>query len=233
MDYQVIIPAAGSGKRMGAGYNKLFLELAGRPIIFHTIDVFASDPNCKKIILVIQPADEKWFIERLEKESYMTDIQFALGGMERQYSVYNGLKSASPDGVVLVHDGARPFIGLDTIDELVSVAAKNGSAILAVPVKDTIKKVRGLEVMETIERSSLWQVQTPQAFHFSVLYNAHVRAEAEHFMGTDEASLVERAGFSVKIVQGDYDNIKLTTQEDLYFAEAILKKRQHKKEGRN
>ncbi|MBO1005834.1 2-C-methyl-D-erythritol 4-phosphate cytidylyltransferase [Pseudogracilibacillus auburnensis] len=233
MDYQVIIPAAGSGKRMGAGYNKLFLELAGRPIIFHTLDVFASDPACKKIILVVQSAEEEWFLQQLGKETYTTEIQFAHGGTERQHSVYNGLKSALPEGVVLVHDGARPFIEHDTIGELISVATKSGAAIVAVPVKDTIKKVKDLDVVETIERSSLWQVQTPQAFHFSVLYNAHARAEAEHFMGTDEASLVERAGYSVKIVQGDYDNIKLTTPEDLYFAEAILKKRHHKREERN
>ncbi|MBS4179698.1 2-C-methyl-D-erythritol 4-phosphate cytidylyltransferase [Lederbergia citrea] len=225
MDYQVIIPAAGSGKRMGAGHNKLFLKLGRRPIILHTMDVFTADPNCRKVILVIQHNDEEYFKEILEDVDHSPKIQLVYGGNERQDSVYNGLKAACADGIILVHDGARPFIRLKTISQLVRSAVESGAAIAAVPVKDTIKKAVGHEVVETVERSSLWQVQTPQAFRFSVLLNAHEQARNECFLGTDEASLVERTSHTVKIVESDYDNIKLTTPEDLYFAEAIMEKR--------
>lgn len=224
MSYQVIIPAAGSGKRMGAGFNKLRLELAGSPIILHTLHVFISDPECSKIILVIDSRDQQFFEELLTRN--LTKVELVNGGSERQYSVYNGLQVADQNGIILVHDGARPFITHATIKNLVETASMSGAAIAAVPVKDTIKRVEGLEVVETLERSSLWQVQTPQAFRFSVLHEAHKKARDENFLGTDEASLVERIGYPVKIVESDYDNIKLTTPEDLFFANAILEKRQ-------
>ncbi|HEY4551728.1 MAG TPA: 2-C-methyl-D-erythritol 4-phosphate cytidylyltransferase [Bacillaceae bacterium] len=227
MEYQVIIPAAGSGKRMGAGRNKLFLELNGRPVILHTLDVFAADPLCRKIILVIQPGDEDYFSYILAGERCMEKIIMVHGGEERQYSVHNGLLAADREGLVLVHDGARPFIRSEAVRRLAEAAGQYGAAIAAVPVKDTIKKATNLEVVETVERSSLWQVQTPQAFRFSVLMEAHEQARRDRFLGTDEASLVERNGYPVRIVESDYDNIKLTTPEDLYFAEAILKKREH------
>ncbi|MEK5520978.1 2-C-methyl-D-erythritol 4-phosphate cytidylyltransferase [Heyndrickxia sporothermodurans] len=223
MDYQVIIPAAGQGKRMGAGKNKLLLELQEQPVILHTLNVFLHDQNCKGIILVIQPDDELMFKELLNPME--EKIKTVYGGTERQFSVYNGLQAVKDTEIVLVHDGARPFIKLSIIHQLVNDAHMHGAAIAAVPVKDTIKKVTQNQVMETVERSSLWQVQTPQAFRFSILFHAHQQAHLEKFLGTDESSLVERLGYPVNIVTGDYDNIKLTTPEDLYFAEAILKKR--------
>ncbi|KYD10983.1 2-C-methyl-D-erythritol 4-phosphate cytidylyltransferase [Heyndrickxia sporothermodurans] len=223
MDYQVIIPAAGQGKRMGAGKNKLLLELQEQPVILHTLNVFLHDQNCKGIILVIQPDDELMFKELLNPME--EKIKTVYGGTERQFSVYNGLQAVKDTEIVLVHDGARPFIKLSIIHQLVNDAHMHGAAIAAVPVKDTIKKVMQNQVMETVERSSLWHVQTPQAFRFSILFHAHQQAHREKFLGTDESSLVERLGYPVNIVTGDYDNIKLTTPEDLYFAEAILKKR--------
>ncbi|MBL5766555.1 2-C-methyl-D-erythritol 4-phosphate cytidylyltransferase [Heyndrickxia sporothermodurans] len=227
MDYQVIIPAAGQGKRMGAGKNKLLLELQEQPVILHTLNVFLHDQNCKGIILVIQPDDELMFKELLNPME--EKIKTVYGGTERQFSVYNGLQAVKDTEIVLVHDGARPFIKLSIIHQLVNDAHMHGAAIAAVPVKDTIKKVMQNQVMETVERSSLWQVQTPQAFRFSILFHAHQQAHREKFLGTDESSLVERLGYPVNIVTGDYDNIKLTTPEDLYFAEAILKKRSEMK----
>ncbi|MGE6260837.1 2-C-methyl-D-erythritol 4-phosphate cytidylyltransferase [Heyndrickxia sporothermodurans] len=225
MNYQVIIPAAGQGKRMGVGKNKLLLELQEQPIILHTINVFLNDIYCKGIILVIQPDDEQVF-KKILKECPMNEkIKMVYGGIERQNSVYNGLLAIEDTDIVLVHDGARPFIKLSIIHQLAWKASEKGAAIAAVPIKDTIKKVDNNQVMETVERSSLWQVQTPQAFRFAILFNAHQQANKEEFLGTDEASLVERLEYPVQIVTGDYDNIKLTTPEDLYFAEAILKKR--------
>jgi len=225
MEYQVIIPAAGQGKRMGAGKNKLFLHLNGKPIISHTLKVFLEDEKCNGIILVIQPDDEAFFKKLLKTHRTTKKIQMVFGGTERQYSVFNGLQVTKEGSIILVHDGARPFIRHEVIHQLAEVAHEKGAAIAAVPVKDTIKKVQDFQVMETIERTSLWQVQTPQAFRFSLLLEAHHQALQENFLGTDEASLVERLQFPVQIVTADYDNIKLTTPEDLYIAEAILKHR--------
>lgn len=226
MPYQVIIPAAGQGKRMGAGKNKLLLTLEGVPILIHTLRVFEADAECTGIILAISPNDEQQFKSLLKEYGIHKVSSLVNGGKERQDSVYNGLRAVHAlDGVVLVHDAARPFIKMETIHKLVEVASKDGGAIVAVPVKDTIKKAADSMVAETVDRSSLWSVQTPQAFRASVLLEAHNKAMREQFIGTDESSLVERIPHPVSIIEGDYDNIKLTTPEDLYFAEAILRKR--------
>ncbi|MBT2638080.1 MULTISPECIES: 2-C-methyl-D-erythritol 4-phosphate cytidylyltransferase [unclassified Bacillus (in: firmicutes)] len=226
MPYQVIIPAAGQGKRMGAGKNKLLLTLEGVPILIHTLRVFETDAECSGIILAISPSDEQQFKSLLKEYDIHKVSSLVNGGKERQDSVYNGLRAVhSMDGIVLVHDAARPFIKIETIHKLVEAASKDGGAIVAVPVKDTIKKAADSMVAETVERSSLWAVQTPQAFRVSVLLEAHNKAMREQFIGTDESSLVERIPHRVSIIEGDYDNIKLTTPEDLYFAEAILRKR--------
>lgn len=226
MPYQVIIPAAGQGKRMGAGKNKLLLTLEGVPILIHTLRVFEGDAECSGIILAISPSDEQQFKSLLKEYGIHKVSSLVNGGKERQDSVYNGLRAVpSMEGIVLVHDAARPFIKIETIHKLVEAASKEGGAIVAVPVKDTIKKAADSMVAETVERSSLWAVQTPQAFRVSVLLEAHNKAMREQFIGTDESSLVERIPHPVSIIEGDYDNIKLTTPEDLYFAEAILRKR--------
>jgi 2-C-methyl-D-erythritol 4-phosphate cytidylyltransferase len=225
MPYQVIIPAAGQGKRMGAGKNKLLLTLEGVPILIHTLRVFEADDECTGIILAISPSDEQQFKSLLKEYGIHKVSSLVNGGKERQDSVYNGLEAVHAlDGIVLVHDAARPFIKIDTIHRLVEAAGKDGGAIVAVPVKDTIKKAANGVVAETVERSSLWAVQTPQAFRTSVLLEAHNKAMREQFIGTDESSLVERIPHPVSIIEGDYDNIKLTTPEDLYFAQAILRK---------
>lgn len=224
MAYEVIIPAAGQGKRMGAGKNKLLLELNDVPVLIHTLRVFEQDPQCEGMILAISPEDEESFRKLLERYNIQKVSRLVYGGKERQHSVYNGLMAASTDDVILVHDGARPFIDVKFIHELVEVAKDHGAAVVAVPVKDTIKRVHQNEVVETVDRSSLWAIQTPQAFRISILKEAHKRAQEADFLGTDEASLVERLPYPVKIVEGSYDNIKLTTKEDLYFAEAILRK---------
>lgn len=224
MAYEVIIPAAGQGKRMGAGKNKLLLELNDVPVLIHTLRVFEQDPQCEGMILAISPEDEESFRKLLERYNIQKVSSLVYGGKERQHSVYNGLMAASTDDVILVHDGARPFIDIKFINELVEVAKDDGAAVVAVPVKDTIKRVQHNEVVETVDRSSLWAIQTPQAFRISILKEAHKRAQEADFLGTDEASLVERLPYPVKIVEGSYDNIKLTTKEDLYFAEAILRK---------
>lgn len=231
MSYQVIIPAAGQGTRMRAGKNKVLLQLMETPILIHTLKVFESDEACEGIILAISAGDEEHFSSLLKEYRIKKVTSLVVGGKERQHSVYNGLQAVKNEGIVLVHDAARPFITKTVIHELVTVAKRDGAAVVAVPVKDTIKKVHQFEVVETIERSSLWAIQTPQAFRVSLLKEAHKWATEQQFLGTDEASLVERLQVPVKIVEGDYNNIKLTTPEDLYFAEAIIKQRDYQKRG--
>jgi 2-C-methyl-D-erythritol 4-phosphate cytidylyltransferase len=227
MAYRVVIPAAGQGKRMGAGKNKLLLTLNHVPVLIHTLKVFEGDEKCEGIVLSVHPQDEKEIRSLLQEYEIKKVTAIVPGGAERQHSVYNGLKALSDNGIVLVHDAARPFIDLETIHRLTDLAEENGAAIVAVPVKDTIKRVQSNTVTETVERSSLWAVQTPQAFRVSLLLEAHRKADAEGFIGTDDASLVERLGHKVIVTEGNYDNIKLTTPEDLFFAEAILRKKQY------
>ncbi|MEC3704736.1 2-C-methyl-D-erythritol 4-phosphate cytidylyltransferase, partial [Bacillus subtilis] len=185
--------------------------------------VFDSHRQCEKIILVINEQEREHFQQLLCDYPFQTSIELVAGGDERQHSVYKGLKAVKQEKIVLVHDGARPFIKHEQIDELIAEAEQTGAAILAVPVKDTIKRVKDLQVSETIERSSLWAVQTPQAFRLSLLMKAHAEAERKGFLGTDDASLVEQMeGGSVRVVEGSYTNIKLTTPDDLTSAEAIM-----------
>ncbi|MDN3019628.1 2-C-methyl-D-erythritol 4-phosphate cytidylyltransferase [Paenibacillus sp. BSR1-1] len=225
MSYQVILPAAGQGKRMGAGKNKLLLTLNEIPVLIHTLRVFNEDEACDGIILAIHPQDEAEFIALLKKHQIKKVINLVPGGKERQHSIYNALKTVKSAGIILVHDAARPFIQKEHIHRLTDKAVETGAAIIGVPAKDTMKKVQDGIVAETVERSSLWAVQTPQAFRISLLKEAYENAEKDQFLGTDDASLVERLNHPVAMVEGDYDNIKLTTPEDLFFAEAILKKR--------
>lgn len=225
MKYQVMVLAAGQGKRMKAGRNKQFIELEGKPVIIHTLTVFENDPMCEEIKLVINEKEVPIFKELLATYQIAKVSEMVLGGKERQDSVYNGLLRMENAEIVLVHDGARPFIRQEVIHRLVEKAKLEGAAIVGVPVKDTIKKVNSdLLIMETVERAALWLIQTPQAFRYPILQKAHQQAKEEQYLGTDESSLVERIGVPVHMVEGEYENIKLTTPEDLIVANAILKK---------
>ena len=210
---------------MGAGRNKLFLDLDGAPSFIHTLQVFEEDPNCSGVILVINDLEKNDFQASLDKFGIKKVIGFVSGGKERQYSVYHGVQAIKNDGIVLVHDGARPFLDVELINGLVEGAENYGASVLAVPVKDTVKKATGNKVKETVESPGLRAIQTPQAFRMPLLRRAHEMAMKEGFLGTDDASLVERLGHDVIIIEGSYDNIKLTTPEDLFFADAILHKR--------
>jgi 2-C-methyl-D-erythritol 4-phosphate cytidylyltransferase len=225
MKYTLIIPAAGQGKRMGAGKNKLFLEMAGEPIFIHTLRKFDQDEQCEKIVLVINMEEKEIFSTYLSAYNIQKQITYVPGGKERQESVYNGIRSVLDDEYVVVHDGARPFVEEEVTRRVVEAAVVAGAAICAVPVKDTIKRVVNEVVQDTVERSSLWSVQTPQAFRLPLLVKAHETAVADKFLGTDDASLVERLGEKVQVVVGDYCNIKVTTPEDLLLSESFLKRK--------
>ncbi|SOC09013.1 2-C-methyl-D-erythritol 4-phosphate cytidylyltransferase [Ureibacillus xyleni] len=225
MQYEVVLPAAGSGKRMGAGQNKLFLLLANKPILIHTLEVFQQDENCTGIWLAVKP-EEREFIQQLLEQYSITKVKgLPNGGEERQHSVHSCIKEMEQVEIVLVHDAARPFITHEIIMRLVERAKEQGAAIAGVKAKDTMKKVRDGIIIETVDRESLWMIQTPQAFRFDLLAEAEDVAEKVGFLGTDEAMLVERLGYPVHIVEASYDNLKMTTKEDLVLGEAILKKR--------
>ncbi|WP_026688650.1 2-C-methyl-D-erythritol 4-phosphate cytidylyltransferase [Alteribacter aurantiacus] len=225
--YTVIIPAAGQGKRMAAGRNKQFLLLDDKPLIIHTLSVFEQDPHCKGIILVVNKQEIDEMSALAKKYGIKKVEQVVCGGEERQHSVFAGLKAtrSNDEDIVLIHDGARPFIKHNHIQELVQSAFDYGAAVIAVPVKDTMKQVVHQQVTNTVDRSSLWAIQTPQAFRLSVIVRAHEAAEYKGFLGTDDASLVEWMDEPVRIVEGDYQNIKLTTPEDMWFAKAIMEMR--------
>lgn len=222
-----LIPAAGMGKRMGASINKQYLQLGGLPIVARTISVFEKSPLIDAIYLVIPEAEIPYCREHVVKAcGFGKVVAIVPGGRERQNSVMNGLEAMRPNvsdsDIILIHDGVRPLVSEAMLSESISMAKSCDGALVAVPVKDTIKTVRGNVVLDTPGRENLWQAQTPQTFRFGVIHAAHRSAEADGFMGTDDASLVERTGGRVCIVHGDYRNIKITTPEDLVLAEAFL-----------
>ncbi|ADU28382.1 2-C-methyl-D-erythritol 4-phosphate cytidylyltransferase [Evansella cellulosilytica] len=227
-NYQVVIPAAGQGKRMNAGKNKQFLLINQIPLLIHTLRVFEEDLLCDKIILVVNK-EEIEQMKRLTSQYAIKKVEkIVVGGSERQESVYEGLKAVQGNPIVLVHDGARPFIKQPIIDALVDSVMKRGASIVATPVKDTVKQVSKEYIHHTVDRTSLWAAQTPQAFRHEQILRAHEHAVKVGYTGTDDASLLEHNGEKVYIVPGDYENIKITTPEDLIFGEAIIKSR---KEG--
>lgn len=220
--YDVIIPAAGMGKRMQADKNKVLLQLQSKSILEHTLETFQSDDNCRAIHLAAQK-DELEMLKAMSKAYNKIEV-VTVGGSERQYSIYNVLKAIQPCDYVFIHDAARPFVTRETLYKLYTKVQQNKSVVAAVKVKDTVKRVIDFQVEETLNREELWQIQTPQAFSYHLLLEAYNKADEDDFLGTDDASLVERL-YPVNIVESDYDNIKITTPEDMFFAEAILKKR--------
>lgn len=219
----VIILAAGSGKRMMADKNKILLDLGDRPIIAHTIAKFYNHPRVRKIILAIREEDRVQIDSIIDTYGF-EDIVRVIGGAERQDSIYNCMGVLSDDThILLIHDGARPFVDEDTITRSILETIECGATCVGVPSKDTVKIVdqEGL-VIDTPDRSQVWCAQTPQTFSFDLIREAHTRARQESFLGTDDASLVERYGHKVKMIMGSYMNNKITTPEDIRQARYIL-----------
>ncbi len=225
MKYTVMIPAAGSGKRMGAGQNKLFLKIGEHSILYHTVGVFQEDPNCEEVIMAVKLEEQAAIQEILEQRTHAKPVTFVEGGGERQNSVAACIAAYQGSGIVLVHDAARPFLNSSVITELVRTANEQGAAIAAVKAKDTIKYAEDGAVKETLNREKLWLVQTPQAFRYELLKEASDSAIEDDFLGTDESMLVDRIGHEVQIVESSYDNMKMTTQEDLAIGEILLARR--------
>jgi 2-C-methyl-D-erythritol 4-phosphate cytidylyltransferase len=227
MKVTALIPAAGMGKRMGAGFNKQYLLLSGVPIVARTVSVFEDADFVDEIYLVSPEREIPYCRETVVAASGFRKVRGVIaGGAERQHSVINGLRGIvdpHPDDVILIHDGVRPFVTLPILRAAVETARTCDGALVAVPVKDTVKEVVDAIVQGTPLRERLWLAQTPQAFRYSVIMAAHEKAEADGYVGTDDCSLVERAGGQVRIVTGEYRNIKITTPEDMILGEAFFR----------
>ncbi len=221
-----IILAAGRGTRMGAKFNKQYLYLKGKPIIAHTLNAFERNQLIDEIILVINQDDIELCEKNiLEKYRFRKVTKVINGGSERQISVQNGLSQiSSKTEIVLIHDGARPLVTEKIIERCVNGAKEFSAVSAGVPIKDTIKIMKDDGFVDfTPKRENVWITQTPQAFKLKIIKEAHRFAAEKNILGTDDAMLVEEMGREVKMVLGDYENLKITTPEDLITAEAILK----------
>jgi len=225
MKADTIIVSAGKGHRFMKGKKKQFYLLADKPILAHTLDKFENCPLIHSILLVVGREDMDYCLkEIIEKYQYRKISQIVPGGKRRQESVKNGIDFLSKEtDIVVIHDGVRPFVTKEMIEESIRSAVRFQAVVMAMPVKETVKMVqRDGTVLKTLDRDSLWQVQTPQTFQVNVIKEAHYRAMEDGFIGTDDASLVERLGVKVRILPGSYTNIKITTPEDLMLAHLIL-----------
>lgn len=225
MNCSVIIVAAGKGKRMGTDINKQFIKLNDKSILVYTIECFNK---CEAINEIVVVTSEDYINyckdEIIDKYEFKKDIKIVAGGKERQDSVYNGLKTiASNTDIVLIHDGVRPFIEQRHINNVIKNAYESDACVLGVKVKDTIKLSNDSGfVVSTPKRDNMWAIQTPQAFKYGLIVEAYECAIKDNFLGTDDSMLVERLGYKVKIEEGSYSNIKITTKDDLITAKIIL-----------
>ncbi len=234
MKVAVIIAAAGQGLRMRQDRPKTYLSLGKKPLLVHTLEVFEVIPAVHEVAVVVHPDDLEFCQEEvIAPFGFKKILRLVPGGKERQDSVYNALKVLKNEEddleVVVVHDGVRPFVAPEQVTQVIAAARRHGGAVLGIPCQDTVKRVntRG-EVVATVERRELWQIQTPQAFQAALLWRAFREAMSSGFYATDEAGLVEALGQPVVVVQGSPLNLKITTPDDLKLAEAILASRKHK-----
>jgi 2-C-methyl-D-erythritol 4-phosphate cytidylyltransferase len=221
MNCGIIVAAAGQGRRLGLKQNKILVELARRPMLIYSVECFVEFAWAKEIVVVVHELEVE-LIEQLLRVHNLGQVKVVPGGSERQHSIKNGLEVITSE-YVMVHDAARPFISKQLIGRIYDRLMDIDAVIPGTPVVETIKMVDGYQrVYETLNRDQLWSIQTPQAFRRTLLVEAYKRAEADKFLGTDDASLVERLGVDVEVVMGDYRNLKVTTADDLLHAEVIL-----------
>lgn len=219
-----VIAAAGFGVRMGVPEGKQYFPLAGVPLLVHTIRAFELAPSVESTVVVVNRNDVDFCQREIVQKFGLGKVAKVVGGgVERQDSVARGLAALPRDAsVVAIHDGARPLVTPGLIDACFNALSGWEGTVAAVPLKDTPKMVSGEMIVKTLERKEVWLAQTPQVFQVDVIREAHERAELEDFLGTDDASLVERLGGRIRLVPGSDENIKITTLSDLVIAEAIL-----------
>lgn len=220
-----IILAGGKGKRMGSAISKQFIDIKGKPIIYYTLKKFSENKKIDNIIVVLPEDEVKYFKENILKKYELRINKIVIGGKERQDSVYNALKSLknSSTDIVLIHDGARPFISERIINEGIKFAEIYGAAAPGVMPKDTIKvKNEKNFSVDTPNRANLVSIQTPQVFKFDEILECHEKIIYNGEMVTDDTMVVEKYGYSVYLYDGEYTNIKVTTPEDLILAERLI-----------
>jgi len=225
MKCSVVIVAAGSGKRMKSDISKQYLTINEKPILAHTIEKFENCSYINEIIVVVTESDINYCREQIiAKYNSKKAKKIVIGGSERQISVFNGLKEVDKNtDIILIHDGVRPFIKNIDIIKIIEQTKLYKACVIGVKVKDTIKICdESNNVLETPDRKYLWAAQTPQAFFSDIIINAYQKAFRDNFIGTDDCMIVERTGIKIKMIEGSYDNIKITTPEDLLIANAIL-----------
>ena len=225
MHVNVVIVAAGKGTRLQSELPKPFLSIAGSPILVHTLRRFAPIEAIRRMVVVVAAEREALCQEVLHTHGpWLQPITVVHGGAERQDSVRNGLAALETQcEVVVIHDAARPFISVEAIQRSIDAAAETGSAVVATPVRDTIKRAAAQHtIRETVSRQDLWLAQTPQTFRVGVIRAAHRWAQQQGITGTDDATLVEQMGRPVRLVPGDALNFKITTPDDLALARAVL-----------
>lgn len=221
MTFAVIIPAAGSGSRSGQSIPKQYVELAGAPVLAHTLRAFSRFPECTEIIVAI---DEEWRTVAERCAEGLPNVRFITGGAERQHSIANALATlaGAPD-LVLVHDAARPCVSRALVERVIAKALEHGAAIPALPINETVKRVDADGVIaQTVPRASLHAAQTPQGFERELLRRAYNHAAATGITATDDSSLVEALGHAVHVVDGEPANIKITVPDDFTRAEQCL-----------
>jgi len=221
----VIIAAAGMSNRMGNKTNKQFISIGGKPILAHTIEKFEDSRYIDEIILVSKEEEIEYCRKEIVKRYKFNKVTNIIrGGKERQDSVYNGILALNEKtGIVLTHDGARPFVSKENIEDGIKGVIDHGACVIGVPVTDTIKVVSEDNIIvKTPIRSSLWAAQTPQCFLKDIIIKGYERAIEDGFLGTDDSSIVERIGYNVKMIMGSYENIKITTPEDIDLAESLF-----------
>jgi 2-C-methyl-D-erythritol 4-phosphate cytidylyltransferase len=223
MSVLAIIPAAGTGVRMGSGTPKQFLALEGVPIFVHTLRKFSCSDVVDEIYLAVRPEDMERARRDLEHEHFAKPVRLVTGGPSRQETVARALTHAPPGTeLVVVHDAVRPFVELDMIRRVTETARKEGAAILGILSVDTVKQVERQAIVGTIPRERIVLAQTPQAFRFAILREALDRAAVDGFNGSDESSLVERLGHAVTVLMGSDRNIKITKPSDLPLARLYI-----------
>jgi 2-C-methyl-D-erythritol 4-phosphate cytidylyltransferase len=216
-----IIPAAGQGRRFGSA--KQFQLLAGKPLFLHAVETFESSPLIAGICLPVPETDIESVKAWIEKGSLKKILKIVPGGKERQDSVRKGFEAIPPCDLIIVHDGVRPLVTRELIEKTIRGAQECGSCVVGLPLKETTKRVNPeMFIRETVDRTTLWGIQTPQAFRYEIFQKALEKAQADRFLGTDEAMLVERIGVKIKVIEGSPYNIKITTPEDLRIAESLL-----------
>ncbi len=222
-----VIAAAGAGLRLQEEIPKLEIEILGKPLVLYALEAFQHASSIEGLMLVVPPERlDAWPVSRLRGAGIEKAVAVVAGGSTRQESVYLALEGIPDDsGTVVVHDGARPLVTPEMIELACSAALAEEALITAVPLADTVKQVEGGRVINTPDREKLVAVQTPQAFSLKLLREAHERARQEQFLGTDDASLVERLGKTVAVIEGSRENIKVTYPEDLVLAKAVLRER--------